>query len=334
MRSIRVTADMEPLLEIRDLRTSFSTNQGIVRAVDGVSLSIQRGEAFGIVGESGSGKSQLFMSALGLTAPNGRVTGSARFDGMEMIGAPAAQLNAIRGRRIAVVFQNPMTSLNPYLRISTQMVEVLKLHRGMSESEARVRAIELLDNVQIPAARDRVDLYPHEFSGGMRQRVMIAMGLLCEPELLIADEPTTALDVTVQAQILDLLTSLRRELSMALVLITHNLGVVAGFVDRVAVMYAGRVVEEAAVDELFAQPRHPYSAALLRSTPDLDDDLAEEIPSIPGQPPNLLEEAAGCRFAERCPAVLDACHDLDPPLLAAGQARHRAACLLYEGEAA
>jgi oligopeptide transport system ATP-binding protein len=227
-----------------------------------------------------------------------------------------------------------MTSLNPYLRISTQMTEVLKQHRGMSEADARARAVELLDNVQIPAARERIDLYPHEFSGGMRQRVMIAMALLCETELLIADEPTTALDVTVQSQILDLLTTLRRELRMAMVLITHNLGVVAGFVDRVAVMYAGRIMEEAGVHDLFAAPSHPYTAALLRSTPDLDDDLDSEIPSIPGQPPNLLERMAGCPFSARCPSVHEACLAAVPMLAGTGRPGQRAACHLIAGRVA
>jgi oligopeptide transport system ATP-binding protein len=324
---------MASLLEVRGLRTSFTTNRGTVHAVDGIDLDIAPGEALGIVGESGSGKSQLFMSIMGLLADNGRAVGSAKFAGTELIGADMRTLNSVRGSRVAMIFQNPMTSLNPYLRISTQMVEVLKLHRGLGGQAARARAIEVLDHVQIPDARGRFDLYPHEFSGGMRQRVMIAMGLLCEPELLIADEPTTALDVTVQAQILKLLDGLRKELGMAVVMITHNLGVIAGFADRVAVMYAGRVVENAPTDDIFGSPRHPYSRALLRSTPNLDDDLAEALPTIPGQPPNLLGSVAGCRFADRCTDVFERCHREDPRLPPMSGAR-QSACFLEVSPAA
>jgi oligopeptide transport system ATP-binding protein len=320
---------MTALLQIRGLRTTFATSRGTVTAVDSIDLDIANGETLGIVGESGSGKSQLWMSVMGLLAGNGTVSGSARFAGQEMVGATTAALNRIRGRRVAMIFQNPMTSLNPYLRISTQMTEVLALHLGMSGNDARKRAIEILDMVQIPDAKNRFHGYPHEFSGGMRQRVMIAMALLCEPELLIADEPTTALDVTVQAQIVRLLATLRKELGTAVVMITHNLGVVAGFVDTVAVMYAGRIVETASADEIFASPQHPYTAALLRSSPNLDDDLSEKLATIPGQPPNLLALPKGCRFADRCPNVFDQCRLEDPQLLTIAASGRQSACLQY-----
>ena len=316
---------MSELLQIRGLRTSFFTNRGTVTAVDGVDLDIEKGATLGIVGESGSGKSQLWMSVMGLLAGNGHVSGSARFAGQEMIGAKTATLNGIRGRRIAMIFQNPMTSLNPYLRISTQMTEVLTLHMGMTKKDAARRAIEILDMVQIPDARNRFYSYPHEFSGGMRQRVMIAMALLCEPELLIADEPTTALDVTVQAQILRLLTTLRKDLGMAVVMITHNLGVVAEMCDDVAVMYAGRIVEHANVAELLQRPRMRYTEALLQSVPKIDSPGHIRLPVIPGQPPSLLSPPAGCRFAPRCAYRSGQCDTEVPPQTWLGD-QHGFAC--------
>jgi oligopeptide transport system ATP-binding protein len=276
-----------------------------------------------VVGESGSGKTQLFLSIMGLLAKNGSCAGSARFRGQQLLGLPARQLNGIRGVRLAMIFQDPMTSLNPYLRISRQMTEVLVEHKGMSEQDARTRSIALLDQVGIPAAASRFDLYPHEFSGGMRQRVMIAIALLCEPELLIADEPTTALDVTVQAQILELLQQLKRELGMAIVLITHDLGVVAGLCERVTVMYAGRIVEEGPVDALFETPQHPYTLGLLCSTPHLEEGC-EALTVIPGQPPNLQALPPGCAFKDRCPFAFERCIEQRPPLLASAPGRLKA----------
>jgi oligopeptide transport system ATP-binding protein len=294
------------LLAVDGLTTRFATPEGEVAAVSDVSFAIQPGESLGVVGESGSGKTQLFLSIMGLLAKNGSCAGSARFRGRELLGLPSRQLNDIRGVKLAMIFQDPMTSLNPFLRISRQMTEVLVEHRGMSEQDARRRSIELLDQVGIPAARGRFDLYPHEFSGGMRQRVMIAIALLCEPELLIADEPTTALDVTVQAQILELLLQLKRDLGMAIVLITHDLGVVAGLSDRVMVMYAGRIVEEGPVDAIFEAPQHPYTLGLLSSTPRLEEHV-EALRTIPGQPPNLQALPPGCSYNDRCPFAFERC---------------------------
>jgi oligopeptide transport system ATP-binding protein len=294
------------LLAVDGLTTRFATPEGEVAAVSEVSFQIAPGESLGVVGESGSGKTQLFLSVMGLLANNGSCAGSARFRGQELLGLPARQLNGIRGVKLAMIFQDPMTSLNPYLRISRQMTEVLVEHRGMSERDARRRSIAMLDQVGIPAAGNRFDLYPHEFSGGMRQRVMIAIALLCEPELLIADEPTTALDVTVQAQILELLLQLKRDLGMAIVLITHDLGVVAGLSDRVMVMYAGRIVEEGPVDAVFEAPQHPYTLGLLRSTPRLEEQI-EALRTIPGQPPNLQALPQGCAFNDRCPFAFERC---------------------------
>ena len=291
----------------------FATPEGEVAAVSEVSFEVAPGESLGVVGESGSGKTQLFLSIMGLLANNGSSAGSARFRGQELLGLPTRQLNEIRGVKLAMIFQDPMTSLNPYLRISRQMTEVLVEHRGMSEQGARRRSIALLDQVGIPAAGSRFDLYPHEFSGGMRQRVMIAIALLCEPELVIADEPTTALDVTVQAQILELLLQLKRDLGMAIVLITHDLGVVAGLSDRVMVMYAGRIVEEGPVDAMFETPQHPYTLGLLGSTPSLEEQ-APALRTIPGQPPNLQALPPGCSFNDRCPFAFERCLSERPRL--------------------
>jgi oligopeptide transport system ATP-binding protein len=315
---------MSAVLEIEDLTTRFATPEGEVAAVSDVSFAVGDGESLGVVGESGSGKTQLFLSVMGLLARNGACAGSARVRGREMLNLPARQLNAIRGVKLAMIFQDPMTSLNPYLRISRQMTEVLIEHRGMGEREARERSIELLDLVGIPAARGRIDLYPHEFSGGMRQRVMIAIALLCEPELLIADEPTTALDVTVQAQILELLQRLRREIGMAIVLITHDLGVVAGLCERVMVMYAGRIVEEGAVEQIFDDPQHPYTQGLLHSMPRLDGASATELATIPGQPPNLQALPPGCAFRDRCAFAFERCARERPRLRAIAPGRAKA----------
>jgi oligopeptide transport system ATP-binding protein len=277
-----------------------------------------------VVGESGSGKTQLFLSLMGLLARNGQCSGSARFRGQELLGLRSGELNQIRGVRLAMIFQDPMTSLNPYLKISRQMTEVLIEHQGLSEREARQRSLELLDLVGIPAAARRIDLYPHEFSGGMRQRVMIAIALLCRPALLIADEPTTALDVTVQAQILELLEELRREIGMAIVLITHDLGVVAGLCERVLVMYAGRIVEDGAAEPIFADPQHPYTAGLLGSMPRLDEAGAQELRTIAGQPPNLQALPAGCVFRDRCDFAFERCVSERPPLRRCAPERRKA----------
>jgi oligopeptide transport system ATP-binding protein len=317
---------------VTDLTTRFATPEGEVAAVSEVCFEIAEGAAVGVVGESGSGKTQAFLSVMGLLARNGVCTGSACFRGQELLNLPARELNRIRGVRLAMIFQDPMTSLNPYLRISRQMTEVLIEHKGMSEQEARRRSLELLDLVGIPAAGRRIDLYPHEFSGGMRQRVMIAIALLCEPELLIADEPTTALDVTVQAQILELLQRLRRELGMAIVLITHDLGVVAGLAERVLVMYAGRIVEEGPVEQIFESPQHPYTRGLLHSMPRLDAATTRELSTIPGQPPNLQALPAGCAFRDRCTFAFERCARERPRLRDFAPGRAKACHLEQLGE--
>ena len=294
-----------PLLEVDDLRTHFFTREGIVHAVDGVSFSVEAGQTLGIVGESGCGKSVTALSIIRLlpTPPARSVSGSIRFDGRELTTLRERELEDVRGRQIGMVFQDPMTALNPTLTIGTQIVEVLRRHLGLDNAAARRRAAELLDEVGIPRARERLDDYPHHFSGGMRQRVVIAIAIACEPRLLIADEPTTALDVTVQAQVLDLLDDLRRERQMAMILITHNMGVVAESADEVAVMYAGQIIERAPAGELFRRPEHPYTEALLAALPDLDDTAARErrLAAIPGRPPDLIDPPAACRFAARCP---------------------------------
>ncbi|KFE36579.1 oligopeptide/dipeptide ABC transporter ATP-binding protein [Thioclava atlantica] len=310
------------LLEVNDINVRFDTPEGEIHAVNGVSFALERGEALGIVGESGSGKSQLSFSILGLLAANGRASGSVKFDGREILNLPDAELNKIRSERIAMVFQDPMTALNPYMRISDQMAEVLTLHKGLSKRDAIAEAVRMLDAVKIPDAKNRVRLFPHEFSGGMRQRVMIAMALLCKPDVLIADEPTTALDVTVQAQIMDLLGELRRELGMATVLITHDLGVVAGFCERAIVMYGGQVMEEAPVDPLFAQPTHPYTKGLLGALPRLDTDRA--MTPIRGNPPNMTGMPTGCPFCPRCDFVEEICARQMPPLTGFAEGRARA----------
>jgi oligopeptide transport system ATP-binding protein len=312
------------LLEVEHLNTRFDTPEGEVKAVNDVTFDVAEGETVGVVGESGSGKSQVFMTILGLLASNGRASGSARFRGTELLGMPPPELNRIRGSRVAMIFQDSMTSLNPYLRISRQMSEVLVTHRGMGEAEARAAAIAMLDRVRIPEAKRRFDMYPHEFSGGMRQRVMIAMALLCQPDLLIADEPTTALDVTIQAQILELMRELKRTSNTAIVVITHALGVVAGLCDRVLVMYGGRIVEDAPVRKIFYDPQHPYTHGLLRSTPRLDEAGAEELRTIPGQPPNLQRLPPGCAFNERCIWSTERCRVEEPVMREIDHGRRKA----------
>jgi oligopeptide transport system ATP-binding protein len=290
----------EPILEVDDLRVEFRTDSGKVSAVNGVSFNLNAGEIVGIVGESGSGKSQILMTIMGLLAKNGAGSGSVKLRGQEILGMKDDELDKLRGASMSMIFQDPMTSLNPFLRVSTQLTEVLVKHRGMGREEAMKRAIEMLDAVSIPDAAKRIRLYPHEFSGGMRQRVMISMALLCQPSILFADEPTTALDVTVQAQILDLMKDLSADLGTTVVLVTHDLGVVASLCDRVIVLYGGRIMESGPAEEIFADPKHPYTRGLLASTPRLDEQTHGELHTIPGQPPAVAKEAAGCPFEPRC----------------------------------
>jgi len=315
---------MASLLDVENLRTTFKTPEGDVSAVSDVSFSIAPGETLGIVGESGSGKSQIFMSIMGLLARNGAATGRVSFKNEDILNKPAEALNKIRGNKIAMIFQDPMTSLNPYLTVRRQMTEVLITHRGLGEKEAEKASIEMLDRVQIPEAARRINMFPHEFSGGMRQRVMIAMALLCGPELLIADEPTTALDVTVQAQILSLLGQLKRETGMAIALITHDLGVIAGLADRVMVMYAGEVAEMAPVRAIFKSPQHPYTEGLLRSMPRIDERGQDRLQTIQGQPPNLQHLPVGCVFRERCQYAMPICAEKKPQLTAFAEGRKKA----------
>ncbi len=297
-----------PLLDVQNLRTSFHTRNGVVRAVQDVSFSLEKGETLGIVGESGSGKSVTCYSLLRLIPqPPGRIeNGRALFDGTDLLACPTEQLRRIRGKRIAMIFQDPMTSLNPYLRIEDQLIEPLLIHGNLDHQEAVKRGIKALEDVGVPDAAKRIRSYPHEFSGGMRQRVMIAMALITKPELLIADEPTTALDVTVQAQILELIKKMQHDLGTAVILISHDLGVVAGFCQRVIVMYAGRIVETAPTEKLFYHPRHPYNRALQKSIPALQPKGAD-LYTIPGMPPDLSKPVDGCSFAPRCEFVGDAC---------------------------
>src|SRR6266571_2518844 len=310
----------EPLLAVDNLRVEFAARR-VVHAVRGLSYTIAPGETLGLVGESGSGKSVSALALLGLLPKRvGRITaGSVRFQGRELVGLPEDQLRHVRGARIAMIFQDPLSSLNPVLTVGRQITEGLETHRGLNHSAASKRAVELLDMVGIPAARRRVDDYPHQFSGGMRQRAMIAMALACEPALLIADEPTTALDVTIRAQILDLLGRLRADLNMAVLMITHDLGVVAGFADRLAVMYAGQIVEMGQTEDVLARPEHPYTVGLLQSLPRLDRPRQAELKPIVGAPPDLARQIVGCPFAPRCAWRLDLCWSVDPEMLPAGR---------------
>jgi peptide/nickel transport system ATP-binding protein len=318
----------EPLLDVRDLRTLFVTDDGLVGAVDGVSFSLEAGKTLGIVGESGSGKSVTCLSIMGLNPKSARRSGEAHLRGENLLTAAPRRLREIRGNEIAMIFQDPMTSLNPVLRIGDQLKEAVLLHADVSQAQARKRAVEAMKEVGISQAERRVDDYPHQFSGGMRQRVMIAMALINDPAVLIADEPTTALDVTTQAQIINLIADLQREHGTAVIMITHDLGVVAEIADDVVVMYAARVVEHAGVDELFEAPRHPYTWGLLGSLPRLDAG-SERLVQIPGQPPSLLSPPKGCRFNPRCPYRFDRCVSEDPRLMpASGSPMHLQACFL------
>ncbi len=294
------------LLKVENLSVEFQTNDGAVQAVKDLSFELEKGGSLAIVGESGSGKSQTAFSIMGLLADNGRSSGRVLIEGKDILNLPTSELNTYRAEKMAMIFQDPMTSLNPYLRVSEQMVEVLLHHRGMSKREATARAISLLDAVRIPEAKNRVHMYPHEFSGGMRQRVMIAMALLCEPELLIADEPTTALDVTVQDQIMSLLGELQKEFKMSLVLITHDLGVVAQSCEKVLVLYGGQMMEYDDIKPLFASPSHPYTQALLSAIPRLDQGN-DALNAIPGNPPNMMNMPKGCPFSPRCEYVAEHC---------------------------
>ena len=319
------------LLEVKDLKTYFSTGDGMVRAVDGVSFSVDKGQTLGIVGESGSGKSVTCLTIMGLNAKRYTITsGQALFNGEDLLAASQSRLREIRGNDIAMIFQDPMTSLNPVHSVGKQLVEAVQLHSEVSKTQARARALELLKEVGIPRADRRIDDYPHQFSGGMRQRVMIAMALINNPELLNADEPTTALDVTTQAQILTLIENLQREYNSAVIMITHDLGVVAEIADDVVVMYAAQVAEKGSVDEIFHRPRHPYTWGLMGSLPRLNADV-DRLVQIQGQPPSLLRPPSGCRFHPRCPYVMDVCRTVNPDLAPAGDdVDHLQACHLDE----
>ncbi|MCL2478085.1 MAG: ABC transporter ATP-binding protein [Treponema sp.] len=321
----------ETVLEIKNLQTYFFTDEGVVKAVDNVSFSLHRGEVIGIVGESGSGKSVTNLAVMNLIqSPPGKIMGGeVFFHGEDILKMNEKRLQQIRGAKIAMIFQDPMTSLNPFLRVSTQMMETLRLHQKLDKKASREKAIEMLTLAGIPAAAERIDNYPHQFSGGMCQRVMIAMGLSCNPEILIADEPTSALDVTIQAQILDLIRDLTKKLGTAVILITHSLGVVAGMCDTIYVMYAGRIVERGSTAEIFENPRHPYTVGLIKSVPRLDKMDTERLFSIPGQPPNVIDLPPCCPFFPRCSQAMEICKTKYPDEKDFGNG-HRAACWMEE----
>lgn len=320
------------LLEVTNLKTHFPTERGLVRAVDGVSFTLERGKTLGIVGESGSGKTVLSRSIMGLLSPRSTVmSGSVKFAGQELIGMTAKQMRHIWGSEMAMIFQDPMSSLNPLMKIGKQIIEPLKIHLDMPKEEARATAVRLMKDVGIPEAERRLEQYPFELSGGMRQRVMIAIALACGPTLLFADEPTTALDVTVQAQILDLIGEQQRDRNMSVILVTHDLGVVAGHTDEIAVMYGGRLVEKAPTKTLFANMKMPYTKALLRSIPKLDEPSHTRLSTIPGRPPDLVNPPKGCRFAPRCAYARDVCHHEEPPLVQADAPDHLYACFFPVG---
>jgi peptide/nickel transport system ATP-binding protein len=319
----------EPLLEVKDLKVSFRTEDGLVRAVDGISFSVDEGEVVGIVGESGSGKSVTMMSVMRLiNDPNAIYEGEILYKGRNLMGVSQDAMREVRGEEIAMIFQDPMTSLNPVYTVGWQIEEQLHEHNDLNKGQARQRAIALLTQVGIPKAEERIDDHPHQFSGGMRQRVMIALALSCNPDLLIADEPTTALDVTIQAQILELVKSLKRDFGSAVVLITHDLGVVADIADRILVMYAGRIVEEGNKEQIFYDPQHPYTWGLLGSIARLDRPKARRLTAIAGQPPSLINRPEGCSFRPRCPQAFDRCRSEDPKLTVKVGDGHLDACHL------
>jgi oligopeptide transport system ATP-binding protein len=315
------------ILSVRDLKTYFQTEDGVVKAVDGITFELEKGETLGIVGESGSGKSVTNLSIMRLIPePPGKIVGGdVIFSGIDVRGLSIDEVRKIRGKRIAMIFQDPMTSLNPFLKISTQLMEVTRLHLGHTKQQAREHAIKMLKTVGIPDAENRVDSYPHEFSGGMRQRVMIAMAISCDPELLIADEPTTALDVTIQAQILELIKDLKSRMGTSVILITHDLGVVAGMTEKIIVMYAGKVFEQSPTRELFATPANPYTKGLLKSVPDPAHEQGKELYQIPGLPPDVAHLPPGCPFAPRCERAQDICREQFPPFVEVA-ANHRSLC--------
>jgi peptide/nickel transport system ATP-binding protein len=318
-----------PILTVSDLAVSFTTEGGVLQAVDGVSFELMPGEVLAVVGESGCGKSVTAMTLMGLTRfPNARFGGTAHYKGLELIGATEQELERVRGAEIAMIFQDPMTSLNPVMRVGAQIGEQIQAHESLPDAEVRERVIELLERVGIPRARDRVDSYPFEFSGGMRQRVMIALALSCDPSILIADEPTTALDVTIQAQILQQVRALRDETGAAVILVTHDLGVVADIADRIAVMYAGRIVEQGTLDQIFYDPQHPYTWGLLGSITRVDRQRPERLPAIAGMPPSLIDRPAGCHFRPRCPHEFAQCTGVPPLEARAGVADHLDRCWL------
>ncbi|MDX1551842.1 MAG: ATP-binding cassette domain-containing protein [Marinobacter sp.] len=301
------------MLEVNNLKVDFDTPDGTLQAVRGLSYHLEAGQTLGIVGESGAGKSQGVFALMGLLPDNARVSGEVMFEGEQLLNLPEKRLNRIRAARIGMIFQDPMTSLNPFMKVSDQLTEVLVQHKGISRKQALRESLQMLDAVRIPEARNRIHRYPHEFSGGMRQRVMIAMSLLCRPQLLIADEPTTALDVTVQAQVMGLLKELQQEFNTAIILITHDLGVVAGSCDQTLVMYGGQMMEYAATQDLFRDPAHPYTKGLMGAIPRIDEQI-DELVTIPGNPPNLMNLPPGCPFFSRCPVAEPRCyHELDPP---------------------
>ncbi len=314
------------LLDVADLKTHFRTERGLVRAVDGVTFTLERGKALGVVGESGSGKTVLSRAIMGLLPSTAVLNGSVKFAGQEVLGLGSKQMRHLWGREMSMVFQNPMVSLNPLMRIGKQIIEPLQIHLGMDKTDAKATAERLLRDVRIPEPEKRLNQYPHELSGGMRQRVMIAIALACGPTLLFADEPTTALDVTVQAQILELIAEQRKDRNMSVILVTHDLGVVAGHTDEIAVMYGGRLVEKAPTKKLFANMKMPYTMSLMRSIPKIEDPSHTRLLTIPGRPPDLVHPPKGCRFAPRCAYARDKCRTDDPPLVTAETADHVYAC--------